>query len=289
MPPEEWWPAGSADVTASHIALETGVTVRVVSAGAMDGEPVVLVHGWGIHSYLWRRNIPALVAAGRRVYALDLPGHGLSDRPLAAGSYTLDAMTAHVLALLDALGVQRTALVGQSMGGRIALEVARMHPERVSSLAVFGCVGFGETTRVASVLARLPAPRGVFSTLLMRRWMVAIGKAFAYGRRAPVAREDIDAYWATTQFPDFLTAMPRALIDFDWRPLTREDAAGVAVPTLVVFGTRDRTVRPTSAKTLVAALPRGRIYWVRDAGHVANEETAEEINPVLVQFVEENR
>jgi pimeloyl-ACP methyl ester carboxylesterase len=271
------------------VALSTGLTVRVVEAGPVDGAPVVLVHGWGVHSYLWRRNIPALASAGRRVYALDLPGHGLSDRPLAPGSYALGALTSHVVALFDEFGIARAPIVAQSMGGRIAVEVARLHPERVAALALFGSVGFGETTRVASVLARLPAPHGALSTMLVRRWIIALGKAFAYGRRAPIAQEDIDAYWAVTQFPDFLAAMRRVLLDFDWRPLTPELAATISVPALVVFGTRDRTVRPVRAEERVAALPQGRLYWARDAGHVVNEEVSEEINPLLVQFLEESR
>ena len=271
------------------MTLKTGVTVRVMSAGPIDGAPVLLVHGWGIFAYLWRRNIPALAAAGHRVHAVDLPGHGLSDRPLAPGSYTLTAMTAHILALLDALGVRRGALVGQSMGGRIAVEVARTHPERVSSLAVLGSVGFGEPPRIASVLARLPAVPGALSTVLTRRWIVALAKELAYGRRAPVAQEDVDAYWAVTQFPDYFAAMRRALLEFDWRPLSLAEANDILVPALVIFGTHDRTVRPIHAEELTKALPRGRLYWALDAGHVVNEEIPEEINGLLVQFLGQNR
>ena len=251
----------------------------------MDGAPVMLVHGWGIHAYLWRRTIPALVAAGRRVYALDLPGHGLSDRPLAPGSYTLAAMTAHIAALFDALGVRRAPIAGQSMGGRIAFELARTRPDRVSALALFGSVGFGAVPNVVSLAPYLPAPRGTMSTLLVRRWMVALSKAFAYGRRVQAAQADIDAYWAATQFPDFLAAMRQTLIDFDWDPLTPDALAQVTAPALIVFGTRDRTVRPRSADALVRALPRGTLRYVADAGHVVNEECPDEVNPLLVQFI----
>jgi pimeloyl-ACP methyl ester carboxylesterase len=267
------------------VGLASGISLRVITAGPRDGTPVVLLHGWGIHSYLWRRTIPALVAAGHRVYAADLPGHGLSDRPLDAGSYTLGAMTSHVAALFDALGVPSACLVAQSMGGRIAVELARTAPSRVRALAVFGSVGFGEVPPMVSLVPYLPAPRGALSTLLVRRWMVALSKAFAYGRRASVAQADVDAYWAATQFPDFLAAMRQVMIEFDWRSLTPDALAEVTAPALVVFGTRDRTVRPVRAEPLVHALSRGRLYWVRDAGHVANEEAPDEVNPLLVEFI----
>ena len=64
-----------------------------------------------------------------------------------------------------------------------------------------------------------------------------------------------------------------------------ERAASIAVPTLVVFGTRDRTVRPVHAEALTRAIPRGRFRWIAEAGHVANEEAADEVNPILVEFI----
>ncbi|HKS04854.1 MAG TPA: alpha/beta fold hydrolase [Gemmatimonadaceae bacterium] len=285
IPPDEWWPHGVRGVTSSHIALRTGVTVRSVSAGPEDAPPVVLIHGLGIHAHLWRRTVPALVDAGRRVYALDLPGHGLSDRPLEPGSYTLAKMTDHVAAYCDAIGVARAVVVAQSMGGRIAIELAYRGPKRVSGLALYGSVGFGVAPRALPLVPRLPAPRGALSALLTQRWMVAIGKGFAYGRRARVAQADIDAYWATTQFPDFVPAVRQALIDFDWRELTPDQCAALRVPTLIVFGTRDRTIRPLHAERLCAAVPDARLVWVHDAGHVVPEEVADESNAHLLEFI----
>jgi haloalkane dehalogenase len=260
--------------------------LRVVEAGPERGAPVVLVHGWGINAYLWRRTIPALVAAGHRVHALDLPGHGLSDKPLAPGSYSLPAMVAHVRAAIAALGLSRPLpLVAQSMGGRIVLEVALRHPEIVRSLALFGSVGIGDTTAFAWIANRLPAPRQPLTALLSQRWIVALGKAYSYGRRRSIETPDVDAYWAATQFPEFVPALHRALTEFDWRPLPASVLAQVTVPALVVFGTRDRMVRARRVMERVSALPQGRLHLVRDAGHVANEEADEEVNPLLVEFI----
>ena len=269
----------------TSVALRTGLSVRSISAGPADGPPVVLIHGWAIHAHLWRRTLPALVAAGRRVYALDLPGHGLSDRPVTPGSYTLARMTEHLAAYLDAIGVARAVLVAQSMGGKIAIELALRDAARVRALALFGSVGFGVAPRALPLVPRLPAPRGALSALLTQRWMVAMGKGFAYGRRARVAQADIDAYWATTQFADCVPALRQALIDFDWSELTPEQCAALRVPTLVVFGTRDRTVRPLHAERLTSLVPGARLEWVRDAGHVVPEEVPDESNALLVQFI----
>lgn len=288
--PDEWWPAGDQSIRAERVALATGVTVRAISAGPGDSArvPVVCVHGWGIHSYLWKRNFGALAAAGggRRVHAFDLPGHGLSDRPTRPGAYSVGAMAAHLDAFLDVCGIARAAFVAQSMGGRVALELARTKPERVAALALLGSVGLGDAPGLVALARYVPASPRVLAAVRVRRWMMAMNKRFAYGVRARVDQRDIDAYWNTAQFPDFVPAMRQVLAEFDWRPLSTEALGAVEQPVLVVFGTRDRIIRPRGVEARVAALPRGRLVWIRDGGHLVNEEAPEEVNPLLVEFVE---
>jgi pyruvate dehydrogenase E2 component (dihydrolipoamide acetyltransferase) len=244
----------------------------------------VLIHGWAINVYLWRRTMPALAAAGYRVHAFDLPGHGLSDRPSAPGSYSLATMTRHLTALFDALQIQRAHVVAQSMGGRIGLQFAHDHPSRVPSLTLLGSVGFGEVPKAVKLAPFVPAP----TPAMVQKWMIELGESLVYGRRAKVDPSFTDQYWAPTQFPDFLSAVRQSLIEFDWSPVTREFLAGITMPTLVVFGTRDRTVRPLHADALVPALARGRLHWVKDAGHVANEEAYDEVTPILLEFIREH-
>src|SRR4029077_20765721 len=124
-------------------------------------------HGWAISAYLWRHNIAALAAAGDRVHAPDLPGHGLSDAPLAKGSYPLDALADDIGALLDALNLEHPMMVAQSMGGRIAFELARRH--RVSRLALFGPVGFGEVSQAREIAPFLPKIPSALAALLVPR------------------------------------------------------------------------------------------------------------------------
>jgi pimeloyl-ACP methyl ester carboxylesterase len=270
-----------AGIATSRLVLATGINVRLVAAGPGTGTPVVLVHGWGINAYLWRRTMPSLAAAGYRAYAFDLPGHGLSDRPNTPGSYTLDNMTRNLAAVFDALRIERAHVIAQSMGGRIALQYAHDHSARVLSLSLLGSVGFGEVPGVVKLARFVPAP----STRVVRRWMIELGENVVYGRRGRPDKSFIDEYWAPTQFPDFLSAVRQSLVEFDWSPVTADFLARVTMPVLVIFGTRDRTVRPVHAEALVPALPQGRLHWVNDAGHVANEEAYDEVNPLLLEFI----
>jgi pimeloyl-ACP methyl ester carboxylesterase len=200
------------------VTLANGLGIRVLESGPPGGTPLLLLHGWAISAYLWRHNFAALAAAGYRVHAPDLPGHGLSDAPLEKGSYTLGALTDDVAALLDALGLERTAVVAQSMGGRIALELARRH--RVTKLALFGPVGFGDVSPARDLVPFLPAIPGSLAALLVPRELVELVQRRVYGKIGWFTDRDVDEYWAPTQFPAVrvrLAAPPAryARADFD--------------------------------------------------------------------------
>ena len=220
------------------------------------------------------------------MYAPDLPGHGLSDAPLAKGSYTLDAFTGHIAALMDALGLERADVVGQSMGGRIALELARR--DRVARLALFGPVGFGEVSQAREIAPFLPKIPGALATMLIPREIVEIVQRRVYGKIGWFTERDVDQYWAPTQFPAVVQATVQMLREFAWEVLSPADLTSITVPTMVVFGTLDGTVRPDGAERLVDAMPHGRLEWIEGGGHVVMEEGPERVNALLVSFLSSN-
>ena len=265
--------------------LADGLGLRVLEAGPSGGMPLLLLHGWAISAYLWRHNIAALAAAGYRVHALDLPGHGLSDAPLAKGSYTLGALADHVAAFLDTLELERVAIVAQSMGGRIALELARRH--RATCIALFGPVGFGEVSQAREIAPFLPKIPGALAAWLVPREIVEIVQRRVYGKIGWFTDRDVDEYWAPTQFPAVVQATIQMLREFDWDVLTAGDLAQIAVRTLVVFGTLDGTVRPEGVENLVKWLPHGRLEWIEGGGHVVMEEVPDVVNRLLLEFLAE--
>ena len=265
--------------------LANGLGLRVLESGPPGGTPLLLLHGWAISAYLWRHNISALAAAGYRVHAPDLPGHGLSDAPLAKGSYTLETLADDVSALLDALELERTAVVAQSMGARIALEIARRH--RVTQLALFGPVGFGEVSSARDFAPFLPNIPGALASMLVPRELVELVQRRVYGKIGWFTERDIDEYWAPTQFPAVVQAAMQMLREFDWAPLAPTTLAEIPTPTLVVFGTLDGTVKPVNAEQLVKALPHGRLEWIEGGGHVVMEEVPDAVNALLLNFLAE--
>jgi pimeloyl-ACP methyl ester carboxylesterase len=255
----------------------------VLEAGPEDGSPVLLLHGWAISAYLWRHNIAALAGAGFRVHAPDLPGHGNSDAPLVKGSYTLEALADDITALMDALGLKRAAVVAQSMAGKIGVELARR--DRVTRLALFAPVGFGNVPTTQEIGSYLPVIPGALAALLVPREVVELIQRRVYGKIGWFTERDVDEYWAPTQFPGVVQAAMQMLREFDWHRLKPEALAEIEAPTMVVFGTLDATVKPVNVEQLVGAMPHGRLEWIEGGGHVVMEEVPEHVNRLLLDFL----
>lgn len=283
LPPTEWFPAGWPGITARKVGLADGTSLRVVEAGPVDGEPVVMLHGWAVTAYLWRHTMVSLAAAGYRTYAPDLPGHGLSDSPGARGEYTLDAFVRRSTLLLDALGLKAPAILAQSMGGRIAAELAIQG--RAKKLALFGPVGFGAVTPATAYAPFLSEFAAEVAATLVTRQMVELVQRRVHGKLGWFTDRDVDEYWAPTQFPGVVRAQLQMLREFTWSPLTRHELTSLHVETLVVFGTSDSTVKPTVAAELAAQLPNGRLEWVEGGGHVLMEEIPAQVNAMLIEFL----
>lgn len=117
--------------------LETGeVTLHVVDRGPVDGDPVVLLHGWPDSTHLWRHQIPALAAAGFRVVAPDQRGFGRSDAPTDRSSYRIRSIIGDFQAVLTDTGFDAVHLVGHDWGAAIAWSIARHVPEALRTLTV---------------------------------------------------------------------------------------------------------------------------------------------------------
>jgi pimeloyl-ACP methyl ester carboxylesterase len=279
------FPAARGDVVARFVNLPNGLRVRVLACGPADGPPLLFIHGWSCSIYVFRKNYAAAARAGFRVYAPDLKGHGLSDKPLAPGEYTGEAMSAHVRDIMDALGVRSATLVGHSMGGSIAARVALDAPERVDRLVLLSPVGFGEVSLVRLVRIFTPRPVAPLLHYLVPRALVNAALHLAYGKLGRHEPRDVDEYWAPAQFRAFPLAMRELLHAFDWGAADERSLARLRVPTLVIFGTHDRFVSPTNGERLARAIPGGRWEVIEGGGHVIPEEAPDRVNAAVLRFL----
>jgi pimeloyl-ACP methyl ester carboxylesterase len=258
-----------------------GRQVYVEQQGA--GQVVVLLHGFGESSYIWRHVMPEL-ARSFRVVAPDLNGFGWTERPRDPQSYTREGQERLVLGVLGALGVTRAQFVGHSYGGSLTLFLASRHPDLVRSMVLIDSAAptysDDRRSRVASIrpldslLVRLAlTPRRIRGSLLASVYdpaLVTPELVHAYLERLRVDGED-DAYYG-------LTARLRpAAGDLALETLT--------LPGLVVWGAEDRLIRVEAGRRAARRLPAGEFVTIPRCGHLPMEERPAELLGLMVPFL----
>lgn len=259
-----------------------GMPVHVRDEGPRgDTAPLVLLHGTSASLHTWEGWVRALKGR-QRVITLDLPGFGLTG-PRPDGDYHRDSDARFVLAVLDALGVQRFSVGGNSLGGDIAWRVAVLAPERVQRLVLVNAAGpkvaLGRIP-LGWRLAQLPGVSAIVEEMLPRAW-VAQGIASAYADPAKITPELVDRYWQLT----LREGNRRALVQRigQWRPGDgAERIASIRVPTLVLWGGRDGIIPLEAGRAFEREIPGARLVVLDDLGHVPHEEDpVRSVQPLL--------
>jgi 4,5:9,10-diseco-3-hydroxy-5,9,17-trioxoandrosta-1(10),2-diene-4-oate hydrolase len=249
--------------------------IRYLTAG--EGPPLVLLHALGESALDWRWVLPAL-ARTHRVYAPDLPGFGISAKP--AADYSPAFFARFAAEFLDALEVEKVAVVGNSLGGLVALRLALTEPPRVAGLVLVDSAGLGREVSYALRLPTFPAygelavawsktPPGA----IQRAWVKA-GLLFARPER--VLTEWIEEQCRLARLPGFLEAALAALraqIDLGGqREVLLDRLSHLEMPTLVIWGAFDRIFPKSQAREAVARLKQGSLELIPDCGHMPHVE-----------------
>ncbi|GGX71102.1 alpha/beta fold hydrolase [Streptomyces anandii] len=234
-----------------------------------DGVPLVFVHGWTADRHRWDHQLDHF-SAGRRVVRLDLRGHGESG---GAGSRTIEAAAADVVALLDHLKIERCVLVGHSMGGMIAQTIALAQPERVESLVLVGSISRMTYSRGRGLLMAA-------STLVPFKLFVAanIQRAFAPGHPREDIRRHIRASAATPR--EVVMTCYSAMRAFD----VLDRLGEIRVPVLLVHGYHDIQLPVRQMLRMAKACPDAEVRVI-DAGHEIPLEKPAELTAALDRFL----
>ena len=279
LPVEQRYPAGSP--FRAQYRVVDGTRLRMIDTGR--GTPVVFIHGFGGSLYSWRKMLQPVLAAGYRVIAFDNRGFGFSDK--GADDYGNAAYARLVVALLDSLRLPSAVLVGHSMGGAIAAEVALRYPARVRGLVLIDAAGFG--VRWPAML-RVGRWRGAgrVARVIRGRWVTARVLRFMYADPKKVTEQDVDQYDAPVTEPGYERALAGVLRQFRFDTLVGR-LGTVAAPTLVVWGGDDRLIPVRDGSRLAAELPRSVFEIIPHTGHAAAEESPDEVNKLLISFLNE--
>jgi 2-hydroxy-6-oxonona-2,4-dienedioate hydrolase len=262
--------------------------LRYYEAG--EGHPVILIHGSGPGATGWSnfsRNIEAL-ARNFHVYALDMPGWGDSN---PCTKETLDHVGATVQ-FMDALGIEKAALVGNSMGGIIALAASVDYPDRVSHVITMGpgahpgpklyCAGDGPTEglKVLQQAYRTPTPAAMQALVSI----MVYDKTFVTPELCK-ARSDA-ALSRPEHLANFLDMLSKGGPVNRWAPM--DDLAKSQIPMLLIHGRDDRVVHWENSMLLNAYIPNSRLVLLNRCGHWAMIEHADEFNRLVTDFVLNN-
>jgi 2-hydroxy-6-oxonona-2,4-dienedioate hydrolase len=271
-----------AGVPFSQHWIDAGpVRTRVIEAGS--GEPLLLLHGTAGHAEAYTRNMAAH-AEHFRVLAVDMLGHGYTDRP--DHPYEVESYVTHLLDLIDALGVERVHLSGESLGGWVAAWLASEHPDRVGKLLLNTP---GGATADENVLERLrgltrnaiadPTPETVRARL---EWLMA--------DPATVTEELVAIRRAIYDRPEFQANVDNLLTLLDLEPrrrnlLTEERLAAVQAPTQIVWTTHDPMADVPVGEWFERSIPDARLTVMRECGHWPQFENAPEFNDISLRFL----
>ena len=252
-----------------------GRRLRYLDIGEGAGAPVVLVHGFGGDLNTWMFVQPGL-AERRRTMALDLPGHGGSEKEVGSGDPEMLADA--VEALLAALGIDRAHLVGHSMGGAIAALVASRRPERAASLTLVAAAGLGPEIDSTFIDGFIRAGR--------RREAVDVLSRLVYDP-AMVSRamvEEVLRYKRLDGVTAALGAIAQAwFADGRQRLDLRERLGALALPIQVIWGREDRIIPAAHGEALAGRFP---VHVLDQAGHLPHLEKPGEVGRLLRGFIE---
>lgn len=253
---------------ASRFIDVDGMSVHYRDEGA--GAPIVLLHGTGASLHTWDAWAAQLMANGRRVVRLDLPGFGLTG-PQPRSDYRIEAYVELLDHFVTRVGVERFVLAGNSLGGQIAWCYAVAHPERVAALVLVDAAGFplAGARPIAFRLGRVPLVGGLMAHL-DPRWLVARTLRLSYGDPSRVTPQLIDRYDELALRPGNRAAFAaRTAVPFEDRTA---DLAGLKLPVLILWGGRDHLIAVENAQRFVSHIAGAELRVYDELGHVPMEE-----------------
>jgi pimeloyl-ACP methyl ester carboxylesterase len=265
-----------------------GTPVNYVDLGSGDLEPIVFVHGLGGQWQNWLENLPR-AALERRVIALDLPGFGLT--PMSSDEVTISGYGRCVDSLCEKLGLGRVDIVGNSMGGYIAAEVAIQFPGRIDQLLLVSAAGITSADiarrpiytlgRIATAMTTHGSTqyRSIAARPRSRHFALALVARHPSLLRADLAYE---GFITGTGRPGFQAAL-RACLEYDFR----DRLPDIRQPTLIVWGQNDSIIPVRDAHEFERLITDSRKVVMKDTGHIPMAERPGAFNDVMMEFLAE--
>jgi pimeloyl-ACP methyl ester carboxylesterase len=280
-------PSSEVHIDADLLRIPVGPGSMHVERYGHGGAPILLVHGFGTCSFLWRQVGPVLAAANRTAFAIDLFGYGESDRPFDA-QFGIAAQSEYLDRALTALRLSKASVVGVDLGAAVAMHLAYTRPDRVDRLVLVNPIAFDDI------------PADDIKTLQRNTGRFAIRISHGVLGAAPLMRDLLEHSVADqANMPDPLLARYLApyvgseglnhLLALS-RSVSDEDMADVELrqldrPTLIVWGDQDAFVSAKIGDQLAETIPGSRLVRLPGMGRLVPEEAPETLANMILEFV----
>ena len=284
-------------IDVAHNMIPTnGINLHVAQAGSVDGELVILLHGFPEFWYGWRSQIGFLAEHGCRVWAPDQRGYNLSDKPQGIAAYKVSTLAADIVGLIDAAGREQAVIVGHDWGAAVAWHLAIHHADRVKKLAILNVPHpqvMNQTLRTSPEQMLKSWYMGYFQLPLLPEGMFLFGEGnlaaltlTATSRPGTFTDRDIPHYLQAWKQPVTATAM------INWyRALLRytpdmEGEQRVTMPALIIWGAKDAFLSSSMAQRSIEKCDHGRLVMIDQATHWVQHEEAERVNALLLEHIQ---
>lgn len=273
---------------ADQLRVPVGPGAMHVERFGHGGTAVILIHGFPTSSFLWRNIAPAITDAGHTAYAVDLFGHGESDRPYDA-DYGIASQAEYLDAAMTALRVARGILVGVDIGGDVALRLAATRPERVEKLVLINTPAFDELpakdiTQIQRNTAKFAfrTTRGILGAAPL---VEAVLKASVADPEKHMPTKLVARYLAPFVGKDGTNHLLTLASSISEEDMEDVELRNIHVPALILWGEEDGFVDSKIGEKLTNALPDGRLVKMPGVARLLPEENPEHLCEMLLDFM----
>ncbi len=272
--------------------IEAGIERSIVVDGLRfnyqdhgRGAPIVLIHGVAGSATDWNGLVPPLVEAGRRVICVETRGAGYSERPMP-GDYSIWALARELARVLRRIRVTGVTVMGNSLGGAIAIALARQAPRMVSRVVLLDAVAYSASMPLIVSGLRVPAIPGLLARMMPTKPLVGFVLSCLGGDPSWVPKDLVAEYTHEMSLPNrvlAMFAMLRTVVRAHPEQLEKE-IPRIAQPTLVVWGERDPVFPLADAERLHREIDGSKLVVLPGRGHMPNLEAPAEVAEALLRF-----
>jgi 2-hydroxy-6-oxo-6-(2'-carboxyphenyl)-hexa-2,4-dienoate hydrolase len=256
-----------------------------------EGEPLILIHGYGAGIWVWEKQIDFL-SRFYRVYALDLIGHGFSDRP--GIDYTPEAYVECLKGFMDETGIEQATLIGNSMGGGVAWVMAVVFPERVRKLVLINSAPpdvlrqvRNDSFRTLVAIKDIPLlPRLVLACRTKRDIKWVLQECVADIKT--ITPEILNRQVQISKIKGTTWALYSTFKNAGEALVYKNDLGRIGHPTLLLWGKRDLIFPPPVGEYFHRTIRNSELILIEDSGHIPMWETPEVVNDAILSFLKEN-